>query len=116
MNNKKIAFIICVNNEQYFKECIYYINRLRIPQGYETDVIAIREAVSMCEAYQLGMKSTDARYKIYMHQDVFIRNTGFIEELRTLFNRDENIGMIGMVGGGIYQKTALSTMLGTLGR
>lgn len=51
MDEKKIAFIICVNNELYFEECVYYINRLIIPEGFSTDVIAIREADSMCAAY-----------------------------------------------------------------
>ena len=64
MDEKKIAFIICVNNELYFEECVYYINRLIIPEGFSTDVIAIREADSMCAAYNAGMQSSDAKYKI----------------------------------------------------
>ena len=27
-----IAFIICVNNELYFEECKYYIERLEVPK------------------------------------------------------------------------------------
>ena len=59
----KISFIICVNNEIYFDECRYYIERLHVPDGYEIDVLAIRDADSMCAAYNLGMKSSDAKYK-----------------------------------------------------
>ena len=33
MNDKKIAFIIAVNNEQYFEECCFYIHRLSVPAG-----------------------------------------------------------------------------------
>lgn len=65
-----IAFIICVNNELYFEECKYYIERLKVPAGYDIDVIGIWEADSMCAAYNLGMRSSDAKYKVYMHQDV----------------------------------------------
>lgn len=36
-----IAFIICVNNELYFEECKYYIERLKVPAGYDIDVIGI---------------------------------------------------------------------------
>lgn len=36
-----IAFIICVNNELYFEECKYYIERLEVPAGYDIDVIGI---------------------------------------------------------------------------
>ena len=54
MDDKKVVFIICVNNELYFKECVYYINRLVLPEGYSTDIIAIRGADSMCAAYNAG--------------------------------------------------------------
>lgn len=58
-----IAFIICVNNELYFEECKYYIEHLEVPAGYDIDVIGIWEADSMCAAYNLGMRSSDAKYK-----------------------------------------------------
>ena len=74
-----IAFIICVNNELYFEECKYYIEHLEVPAGYDIDVIGIWEADSMCAAYNLGMRSSDAKYKVYMHQDVFIRDSRFLE-------------------------------------
>ena len=28
MNDRKIAFIVCVNNELYYEECLWYINHL----------------------------------------------------------------------------------------
>ena len=40
---------MCVNNEMYEEECLYYINHLVIPNGYEIDVISIKEAKSMTE-------------------------------------------------------------------
>ena len=52
-----IAFIICVNNELYFEECKYYIERLKVPAGYDIDVIGIWEADSMCAAYNLGCEA-----------------------------------------------------------
>ena len=67
-NEKEIAFVICVNNEMVFQECVYYINRLQIPEGYTLDVIAIREAESMCSAYNEAMKCSQAKYKVYLHQ------------------------------------------------
>ena len=48
MNNYKIAFIICTNNDVYYEECTRYISELKIPEGYETDVICIREADNIC--------------------------------------------------------------------
>lgn len=108
MQTTLITFIICVNNELYYEECVYYINRLLIPKGYDIDVIAIREADSMCAAYNAGMQSSEAKYKIYMHQDVMIREIHFLEYIIELFKQDENIGMIGMIGGTQMPKTGVT--------
>lgn len=97
-NNKKIAFIMCVNNEDYYNEACAYINQLNIPDGYEIDVLAVTEAPSMCSGYNEAMNSSDAKYKIYMHQDVMIINPGFINDIIDIFNSDTHIGMIGMIG------------------
>lgn len=108
MKNSKIAFIICVNNDIYFEECKFYINRLLLPDDYTIDIIAIREADSMCAAYNAGMQSSDAKYKIYMHQDVMIREVHFLEYMIELFAQNENVGMIGMIGGTKMPKTGVT--------
>ena len=81
MNENKIAFIICTNNELYCDECIWYINQLIVPDGYVIDIISISDADSICEAYNAAMKSSDAKYKVYLHQDVFIYNRQFIIDI-----------------------------------
>lgn len=96
--NKKIAFITCVNNEEEFAESVYYINRIYVPEGYEIDVIAVREAPSMTAGYNAAMKSSDAKYKIYLHQDTFIINRNFILDIIEIFQEDSKIGMLGCVG------------------
>ncbi|MDF2511038.1 MAG: hypothetical protein K0S04_904 [Herbinix sp.] len=99
MNEKKIAYIICVNNEMYYEECCWYLNRLIVPDGFETDIITIREATSMTEAYNAAMESSDAKYKVYMHQDVFICNQNFISDILNTFQSNKEIGMLGLIGG-----------------
>lgn len=98
MNNHKFAFIICTNNPIYLDECLHYLNHLEIPPGYDIDVLTITEAKCMTSGYNEGMTSTDAKYKIYMHQDVFIINQHFLYDILTIFQSDASIGMIGMVG------------------
>ncbi|NME82787.1 glycosyltransferase [Clostridium sp. SM-530-WT-3G] len=98
MNNKKIAFITCVNDDILYDECLRYIGDLEIPEGYEIDVISVREAKSITSAYNNAMNSTDAKYKVYLHQDTLIINKYFIKNILEIFNSDKNIGMIGMVG------------------
>lgn len=98
MNEKKICFVLCVNQEVFFEECYQYLERLIVPEGYEVEVMAVRDAVSMTSAYNEVMRTTDAKYKVFMHQDVFIVNRYLIEDILTIFAQDEQIGMIGMVG------------------
>ena len=57
MNDKKICFILCVNNDMYLDECVYYINKLEIPTEYEIDIITVRDADSMtCKHQMLNTK------------------------------------------------------------
>lgn len=97
-NKKEIAFIICTNDEDYLNECKKYIERLIIPNGYTVSLLAVENALSMTSGYNEGMHSSDARYKVYLHQDVFIINRNFISDMLDCFNSDEEIGMMGVAG------------------
>ena len=98
MNNHKFAFIICSNRPLLLEECLYYINHLVIPEGYSIDVLTIQDAVSMTSAYNEAMTASDAKYKIYIHQDVYLLNRNFLMDLLAIFQSDPLIGLIGMVG------------------
>lgn len=95
--SKEICFIMCVNHDKYEQEAMYYIQNLLIPDGYKIDVISVKDANSITEGYNAAMMSSNAKYKIYMHQDVFIVNKKLLENMLTIF-KDNTIGMIGMVG------------------
>ncbi len=97
MDDRKICFIMCTNNKIYEKECIKYINSLEVPKGYTIEQLSIIDAPSMAAGYNEGMRASDARYKIYLHQDVFITNKHLISDILKLF-ADQQIGLIGMVG------------------
>ena len=96
-DDRKICFIVCVNNDKYAAECQLYIDSLIVPQGYATDVISITGAQSMAAGYNAAMLESDAKYKIYLHQDTFIRNCNFIQDILNIF-AEQDIGMIGMIG------------------
>lgn len=98
MNNHKFAIIICTNDALILEECLHYIDHLIIPDGYEIDLLTITEASCMTQGYNEAMQASDARYKIYMHQDVFILNKNILGDLLSVFMSDPQIGMVGMVG------------------
>lgn len=98
MNQHKIAFIICANNALYYDECVRYINDLNIPEGLCTDIICVQEADSMTQGYNAGMQASDAKYKVYLHQDTFILNRNFIKDMLQVFSSDISIGLLGVLG------------------
>lgn len=98
MNDKKFCFIICFDNDFYLNECISYIQKLIVPEGYEVDLITCDTEQSIVKSYNEAMKSTDAKYKIYLHQDTFIVNENALSDLIDIF-KDETIGAVGVVGG-----------------
>ncbi len=93
-----MVFIICYNDELCFEECKRYISDLAIPENMEVSVIGINDAKSLTEGYNRAMHSSDAKYKVYLHQDVFIINPHFIEDVISIFKEDSSIGMIGVLG------------------
>lgn len=98
MNEQKICFICCTNNLVYEKECRRYIEDLFVPEGMQLETNMLREAKSMTAAYNEAMMQSDAKYKVYLHQDVLIWNQNFIFDMLDIFE-NKNIGMFGVLGG-----------------
>lgn len=97
MNENKICFITCVNNEKTYKHCLSHINNLDIPSGYEVEIVSIKDTTSMTNGYNRAIRLNDAKYKVYLHQDVFIINKSFIQDCLNIFS-DKKVGMIGVAG------------------
>ncbi len=98
MNPKLIDFIICTNNELYLNECIKYIQSLEVPEGFSIKTSVIRGAESLASAYQKGMEESDAKYKVYLHQDTFVIKKSMLNEAISLFEKYPELGMLGVVG------------------
>ncbi len=98
MNDKKIAFIICTNNDRWYNECVQYLSRLELPDGFDADVLQIVDAESMASGYNEGMHASDAKYKIYLHHDVFIIRTDFILRVIKSFQENPEVGIMGVIG------------------
>lgn len=105
-DKNKFHFIICYNNELYMQECMKYISFLEVPEGIETDIIGIAEADSMAAGYNAAMKESDAKYKVYLHQDVFIIYKNFIRDVLQIFRENPEYGMLGVLGSNKLVKDA----------
>lgn len=96
--SKSIAFIICVNDDTYFEECLFYIDRLRLPEGYVAEVYPVRQAESIYQGYNLAMHESGAEYKVYMHQDVFLIEPDMLLRFLELFEQHPDAGLAGVMG------------------
>ena len=81
-----------------YQESLLYINQLIVPDGFEIETIQIKDAECITKAYNSAMQASDAKFKVYIHQDVFIINRNFILNLVELFANHQYLGMIGVVG------------------
>jgi len=98
LDSHAIAFLTLVNDEAQYATCLQYIDALQVPSGYRVERIAVYGATSMAEGYQRAMESSTARYKLYVHQDLYLVNRMLLSELVHLFRTYPRLGMIGVVG------------------
>ncbi|MEH7456461.1 glycosyltransferase family protein [Bacillus sp. JJ1127] len=98
MSSKKISFISCVNNFEEYNVALRHIDSLKVPYGYKIETVAIENATSLTSGYNEAMKKSDAKYKVYLHQDVYILNEQFIYDVIRLFENYSKLGMIGVIG------------------
>lgn len=98
LDENKAAFILCANDEEKLAEADFYISTLKIPDNMTVEKCYVWDAPSMAAGYNAGMKGSDAKYKFYLHQDVFLLNTAILEDVTALFQKNPSLGMLGMVG------------------
>jgi glycosyltransferase involved in cell wall biosynthesis len=96
LDKYKICFIYSANNEELLAESIQTVNSLYIPGGYTVETLIIRNATGLTKAYNVGMKHSNAKFKIYLHQDILILNRNLIRELVILFGKYPQLGLIGV--------------------
>ena len=72
MDEKKICSVTAVNDVEKYQKCKVAIKQLVVPEGYQVEAKIIMGSSSMRHAYNEAISQTDAKYKIYLHQDVLI--------------------------------------------
>lgn len=98
LDEHSICFISCVNDENEYAGCRQAISELDIPFGYKVEILGVRHAASMTAGYQQAMEASHAKYKIYLHQDVFVINPKLIQDILDIFSAHPEIGMLGLAG------------------
>ncbi len=94
----KFQFIYCVDNDQQFQNSWNHVCRLNIPPGYKIDKTVITNAGSITKGYNQAMVGSNAKYKLYLHQDVDILEENFFYLILALFKKNPNLGLLGVLG------------------
>lgn len=97
-NEKKVCFIVHTDNERYLNECISYIAKLIIPDGFEIELLTVKKEENSAKVYNEAMHFSDAKYKVYLQQETFIIDVEFITKIVKVFKKNADVGMIGLVG------------------
>lgn len=98
MKDNKFDFIVCYSNQQSLNKCISSLNSLKMPEGYEMDILGVENAEDIEAAYQAMMEESDAKYKVYIRENTYIVNNNFLFDVLNSFEQNSQIGMIGVLG------------------
>lgn len=106
-DKNKAAFILCANDKRYVEEVLMCLQYQNIPENYRISVFVIYHAKSMAQGYNIGMAASDAKYKIYIHQDTFLYDTDYTKRIIHLLETSgyQMLGVAGtekMPGNGIW--------------
>ena len=99
MNDKKIAVIISITDDEIAEPLIKSLEEITIPEKFSLEVRQLRPVNGwQYGAYDLAMRASDAKYKIYLNERVVVTNKNFLAELIKIFRADKKIGIVGVSG------------------
>ena len=97
MNEKKIEVIIHATNEEFCNQLINSLEKVRVPENFCFEVQPI-EGEEKYFAYDVAMRASDAKYKIYLDERAIVTDENFLYDMLRIFDADKRIGAIGTSG------------------
>ena len=98
LDETKICLITAVNRPEEYNRSLRSWKKIRVPMSMTLESRVVQDATSLTEAYQAAMESSDAKYKVYVHQDVEIVDSAFFETMIREFQAQPKLGIAGVVG------------------
>ena len=98
VDDGKVCFITCVNDEETYAESRLYMEHLAVPVGMQVEFRAVRGAESMAAGYEAARQSSTAKYKIYLHQDVMLLKKDLVQAVVSFFSSHPKAGLLGLAG------------------
>lgn len=90
MKDHTILVVVCVNNEELFKQCESQIRNIFVPPGYTVQIFPIRDAQSMASAYnralsyQRNTKCIYTKIHILLIETCFLHLYLFLKKMKSL--------------------------------
>ena len=94
---KRIAVLLHKSRERRYEICMESLRNMNWPDGYEAELFVITQDRPYAVQVNEIMTAADAKYKIYINDDLCLVHPQMIEEMLNLF-QDDSIGMIGILG------------------
>lgn len=98
MHNNKLLFIIIGDDNQIISENVEYLNNLVLPKEIEAEYCIISQKDNISNALETGRIQSDAHYKVYLDQNVYIIDKDLVLKFIKLFDSDSQITMAGVRG------------------
>ena len=92
MNDKKIAIIFHTTNEFYVEDALESFRRLKVPENFSVEVLPVQDEEKF-HAYNRAMNHSDAKYKIYLDENISTLHKNILLKVIKLFQSDKKIGL-----------------------
>ncbi|HEY8476286.1 MAG TPA: glycosyltransferase, partial [Chloroflexota bacterium] len=80
------------------RPCARSIEALDVPSGYTVEKVLVVGAPTTAAGYQVAMRASSAKYKVYLRPDVRLVHRGLLHELLRLFRLYPRLGMVAVRG------------------
>ena len=94
---EEVAFILCASKREYVEELLLYLQHQRLADGMRGSICIVWNSKSMTSGYNLAMRLSKAKYKIYLHQDTFIFDREYVRKLIEAMEEDD-YDLLGLAG------------------
>ena len=93
---KKVAFFVRKSDEALYRTCLESLQALHLPAGYEAELFTLAAGKPYAVQANKALALSDAKYKIYINDDMCLVQPRFFGELLAIFKN----AAVGMVGAG----------------
>ncbi len=97
LDARKIAIIIYFTDKIFLQETLESLQTLNVPEKFFVDILPV-QGEEKFRAYNFAMKESDAKYKIYLDENVSILRKNILSEIISVFQSDDKIGIVSTSG------------------